>query len=107
MRYSGAGTIVGERMKPIQTDDLILSMSVLWQKFADVTVALEQRLRLRGESDLERVMSRSWAPLRTLIGEGLAEQEVDRGTIVCRLTKAGTERKRLLLEPAAASQTTG
>lgn len=93
----------GAYMQAIPKDDLLISLSVLWQKFAEVAAALEKRLRAKGDADLERVMSRAWEPLRKLIGEGLAEQEIDAGVVVCRLTRAGVARKQQLLEASLES----
>lgn len=86
-------------MQEINRDDLIASMSILWQKLADVCTTLEARLKTANKNT-ELVLSRAWLTLDVLKKEGLAEYEYDGPLVRCKLTKAGSQRKAQLT-PAA------
>jgi len=85
-------------MQEISTDDLVRSMSSLWQKHLAVTETLAALLKQAGKN-AENLISRTWRPLHELKKKGLAELEYDGPVILCRLTPVGSARKAQLSEP--------
>lgn len=86
-------------MKEIHQDDLIRSLSRLWQKHLAVTETLATLLAGRSE-DATNLISRTWRPLERLKKEGIAELEYDGPVMLCRLTETGMQKKAALLAPA-------
>lgn len=89
-------------MKTLDPNDLIVSMSAVWQKHPQVLEVLEKKLRAEAKPT-HSLLSRSWTVLQTLKGEGIAQIETDGPGYICRLTPQGLARKNELktkvLEP--------